>query len=108
MVYEKLVSLLWETQSLCGFSNATNFDVQFEVHSDKKIVTKSAVDVGGGVDVNVAVKGGGGVEAHYKSKEEAKHYLVDPDFKGFTTVNKGTRLDLKDHQSRYAQRFIVS
>ena len=82
--------------SECGFSNATNFNVKLEIHSDKKIIMKSATEVGGGINVDTP-KVKVGVEGHYKSKEEATHYLVDPDFEGFTTVNRGTRLDLKGH-----------
>ena len=62
------------SESECGFSNATNFDVKFELHSDKKIITKSDTDVGGGLNVG-----------------------TDPDIKGFTTVKSNNRLDLKDH-----------
>ncbi len=81
----------------CGFSNATNHNVKFQLHSDKIQIIKSEMEIGGGVGVNVPGSGGVNVEANFKSKEEAKHYLVDPNFEGFTTVHKGIRLDLKDH-----------
>ena len=69
--------------SECGFSNATNFNVKFALHSDKKTIIKSDIDVGGGINVGIP-KVKAGVEGHYKSKAEAKHYLVDPNFEGFS------------------------
>ena len=79
-----------------GFSNATYSDVKLGIHSNKKVIIKSETEVGGGIDVG-AKEVKVGVEGHYKSKEEAAYYLVDPHFEGFTTVSTGTRLDLKNH-----------
>ena len=90
----------------CGFSNATDYNVKFQLHQDRKLITKSEKEIGGGVGAKYAGTGGN-VNVNYKSKEEAEYSLVDPQFQGFTTVNKGTRLDLKDNPYSSGTAYIT-
>ena len=87
-----------ESRPECGFSNATNYDVKFSLHSDKKVIKQSELEIGGGVGGSYAGFGVD-VKGNYAHREEAEYKLVDPQFEGFATVNKGTRLGLKGDSS---------
>ena len=89
----------------CGFSNATDYDVKFSLHSDQRLIKKSELKIGGGVGGSYAGFGAD-VKGNYASSEEAEYNLVDPQFQGFTTVNKGSRLDLKDNPHSTGSGYI--
>ncbi|CDW84680.1 UNKNOWN [Stylonychia lemnae] len=83
-------------QGNMGISNSTPFDIKVSLHSDRKMVTKDSSKT----SFNVGLNGGyAGVEAGgtfgYTGEVSAEyvHSLVDPNFKGFTTVNANTRKD---------------
>ncbi|CDW74372.1 UNKNOWN [Stylonychia lemnae] len=83
-------------QGNMGISNSTPFDIQVKLHSDRVMVTKDSKKTSYSVGLSggyAGVKGGADFGYSGEVSAEYAHSLVDPNFRGYTTVNANTRKD---------------
>ncbi|CDW90878.1 UNKNOWN [Stylonychia lemnae] len=81
-------------QALMGISNSTPFDIKVSLHSDRTMVTKDSSKT----SINVGLKKICRRTFGYSGEMNVEyvHQLVDPGFRGYTTVNANTRKDWED------------